>query len=88
VDTNGFRFGSLTDYRNPDFLPGGAKYGDLPGIVSLTAPDKLMVLGETKESGAYIVAAYKAAGKPKNLTFFAGKPEEKNGAAVAFLLAK
>ncbi|MFN0020975.1 MAG: acetylxylan esterase [Pirellulaceae bacterium] len=88
VDTNGFRFGNLTDYRNPDFLPGGAKYGDLPGIISLTAPDKLMVLGETKETGAYIVATYKAAWKPKNLTFFAGKPEEKNGAVVAYLLAK
>jgi len=88
VDTNGFRFGNLTDYRNPDFLPGGAKYGDLPGIISLTAPDKLMVLGETKETGAYIVATYKAAWKPKNLTFFVGKPEEKNGAVVAYLLAK
>lgn len=88
IDTNGFRFGKLTDYQSPDFMPGGAKYGDLPGIVSLTAPDKLMVLGETKESAPWIVATYKAAWKPKNLTFFAGTPEEKNGAVVAYLLAK
>ncbi len=88
VDTSGFRFGKLTDYQSPDFMPGGAKYGDLPGIVSLTAPDKLMVLGETKETGESIVAAYKAAGKPKDLTFFAGTPEEKNAAVVAYLLEK
>ena len=88
VDTSGFRFGKLTDYQHPDFMPGGAKYGDLPGIVSLTAPDKLMVLGETKETGESIAAAYKAAGKPKNLAFFAGTPEEKNAAVVAYLLEK
>jgi hypothetical protein len=88
VDTDGFRFGKLTDYRSPDFMPGGAKYGDLTGIVSLTAPDKLMVIGETKETAPYVVATYKAAWKPKNLTFFAGKPEEKNGAVVAYLLDK
>ncbi len=88
IDTDGFRFSKLTDYQSPDFMPGGAKYGDLPGIVSLTAPDKLMVLGETKESAPWIVATYKAAWKPKNLTFFAGKPEEKNAAVIAYLLAK
>ena len=43
--------------------------------------------GETKESAPAIVATYKAAGKP-NLTFFAGKPAEKNGAVVAYLLEK
>ncbi len=88
VDTNGFRFGKLTDYQHPDFMPGGAKYGDLPGIVSLAAPAKLMVIGETKETASPIVATYQAAGKPNNLTFFAGKPEAKNGAVVAYLLEK
>lgn len=88
IDTDGFRFGKQTDYRSPDFLPGGAKYGDVTGIVSLTAPDKLMVIGETRETAPFIVASYKAAWKPKNLTFFAGKPEEKNAAVVAYLLEK
>lgn len=29
-----FRFGEITDWRDPDFAPGAIKYGDLPGLVS------------------------------------------------------
>ncbi len=35
IDTAGFRFGRLTAIDEPDFLPGGAKYGDLPGMIAL-----------------------------------------------------
>ena len=38
IDTHGLRFGKLMDYRDVNFLPGGAKYGDLPGILSLALP--------------------------------------------------
>jgi dienelactone hydrolase len=31
--TGGFRFAQLTDVHDPRFLPGGAKYGDLPGLI-------------------------------------------------------
>jgi hypothetical protein len=30
-----FRFGKVLDLRSPDFLPGGAKYGDVPALVAL-----------------------------------------------------
>ena len=33
VDTGGFRFAKLLDFRDPQFLPGGAKYLDLPGCL-------------------------------------------------------
>ena len=46
LDTRGFRFGKLTDYRDASFLPGGAKYGDLPGMLSLAAPTKLWLGGK------------------------------------------
>jgi len=46
VETGGFRFGKLLDYRDPSFLPGGAKYGDVPGLLALSAPAKLWVGGE------------------------------------------
>ena len=35
IDTNGFRFGSLLDYRDLNFLPGGSKYLDIPGILAV-----------------------------------------------------
>ncbi|MEQ2006731.1 MAG: acetylxylan esterase [Limisphaerales bacterium] len=46
VDTGGFRFSKLTDYRDVNFLPGGAKYGDVPGLLALGAPGKLWLTGE------------------------------------------
>jgi hypothetical protein len=30
-----FRFGRVLDLRSPDFLPGGAKYGDVPALLEL-----------------------------------------------------
>lgn len=35
VDTDGFRFADLKSYRDPQFLPGAVKYGDLPGLLAL-----------------------------------------------------
>jgi dienelactone hydrolase len=33
IDTRGFRFGKVLDLHDPNFLPGGAKYADLPGVM-------------------------------------------------------
>ena len=46
IDTKGFRFGQLLDYRDPMFLPGGAKYLDVPGILCLASAQPLWVAGE------------------------------------------
>ncbi len=35
IHIGGFRFGKLLDLRSPDFLPGGAKYGDVPALLAL-----------------------------------------------------
>ena len=48
-DTSGFRFGKVLDYRDPMFLPGGAKYLDLPGMISLNTPHALWLKGEGKK---------------------------------------
>jgi hypothetical protein len=60
VDTRGFRFASLKSYRAPDFLPGALKYGDLPAILALSAPQPLWLVGEGKLPEA-VAAAYAAA---------------------------
>ena len=46
VDTGGFRFGQLLDYRHPMFLPGGAKYLDVPGLLCVGSTPPLWVAGE------------------------------------------
>lgn len=51
IDTDGFRFASLTDVWHPMFVPGAVKYGDVPALLKLCAPMKLTALGEDKVKG-------------------------------------
>ena len=46
IDTAGFRFGQLLDYRDPMFLPGGAKYLDVPGLLCVASSQPLWIAGE------------------------------------------
>ena len=85
IDTHGFRFHGVTDYLDPSFLPGGAKYGDLPGILALAAPTRISLAGETADAAALTVGAYAAAGAKASLNF-TDSPSAK--AAVQFVLAK
>lgn len=64
VDTGGFRFSRLSSFRHPDFLPGAVKYGDLAGILSLSAPNELWIAGEGERVPESTAAAYAAAEKP------------------------
>jgi len=86
LDTRGFRFAKLTDYLDANFLPGGAKYGDLPGLLSLAAPAKLWLAGETAESIAPAKKAYAAAGADGAIAFDASKPDEARRAAIEWLI--
>jgi dienelactone hydrolase len=86
VATRSFRFGKLTDYLDANFLPGGAKYGDLPGLLSLAAPTKLLVTGETADSAAVAKKVYAAAGASDAITFDTSQPDQARRAAVEWLI--
>jgi len=86
IDTVGFRFANLRAIDDPDFLPGGAKYNDLPGIISLSAPLPLWLAGESGSSTTLISAVYQAADKGKDLTVGKEKGAEAESAAVQWLL--
>lgn len=85
VDTKGFRFGKLESFRDPNFLPGGAKYGDLPGMMALIAPTKMWVAGETIDSPTLIRAAYASTQRPNQVTFYSGPAGGETAAAVDYL---
>lgn len=85
IDTAGFRFGQLTSDLDIDFLPGAPKYGDLPGLLSLAAPQRTFVAGESAENLKPVQATYQAAGAAGQLTLHAGPADEKR--AVDWLLA-
>ncbi len=68
LDTAGFRFAKIAAPDDPDLLPGGAKYLDLPGMLALSAPHRLIVAGEKGQVPPVLAAAYQAAGHPDNLS--------------------
>lgn len=85
VDTNGFRFGHVLDYRDPMFLPGGAKYLDLPGMLALSAPHALWLAGEGRDP-EFVSAAYRQASGAGSFEPFVGEPAQKETSAVQWLL--
>ena len=85
VDTVGFRFGKVLDYRDPQFLPGGVKYLDLPGMLALGAPHPLWLAGEGSRL-ELISAAYDAGGQAKQFSVFSGDDSQKEAAAIEWLL--
>ena len=87
MDTGGFRFGGVLDLHDPNFLPGGAKYGDLPAMLALGAPAPALVLGETPASAGLALAQYRLAGAEAKLRLAEAKdPPQAQAVAVSFIL--
>lgn len=87
VDTGGFRFGKLLDFRDPQFLPGGAKYLDLPGFLALGAPQPLWLAGEG-DRPELVSDLYRSAGQADRLSVFTGEASGKEMAAARWLLGR
>lgn len=87
IDTAGFRFADLLDYRDPSFLPGGAKYLDLPGLLALGAPHRVWLAGENKVPPP-LSRAYDQARQPRNLTPYFGDAGELQDSAAKWLQAQ
>ena len=66
-DTEGFRFAKLTSVWDADFVPGAAKYGDVPGLLNLCSQTPTVVAGETEASTPGVRATYALA--KGNLTY-------------------
>jgi hypothetical protein len=86
IDTAGFRFGKVLDLWDPTFLPGGAKYGDVPALLALNTSARTWVAGETAETLAQTQAQFKAANAGEKLTLYSGDAEKIRSAAVEWLL--
>jgi dienelactone hydrolase len=73
INTGGFRFANVLDIHDPAFLPGGAKYGDLPGMLALAAPGKLWLQGEGEQVPQLLGDIYAKTGQPMNRIKMAGQ---------------
>ncbi|HZZ28569.1 MAG TPA: acetylxylan esterase [Pirellulales bacterium] len=103
AETGGFRFANVATVDNPDFLPGAAKYFDLPGLLALCTSHELWLRGETFPDPAVaasastsaptndmdvVAAAFKAAGAQDKITVYDGPAEKAEDAAIEWLLRK
>jgi len=86
IDTGGFRFSKVLEIGDVNFLPGGAKYGDVPALLALGAPGRAWVTGETEESLTLPKSQYAAQNSALNLLRFKGPAAEVGSAAVQWLL--
>lgn len=84
IDTAGFRFQNARSYRDVNFVPGAVKYGDLPGLLSLSAPHALWIGGE-KTLPPIVEQTYQTAGQRGNVQIEATRLDTVN-AAVDWLL--
>jgi hypothetical protein len=87
IDTHGFRFAGVRDIQDPNFLPGGAKYFDLPGLIALHAPHPLFLAGEGAQAPAVIASAYNSAQAKDRITVVQGEAETVRQAALKWLIA-
>jgi hypothetical protein len=89
IDTHGFRFGKVLDLHDPNFLPGGAKYGDLLGMLALGSVKTPWLAGEAGTSEKDL-STLRAATKPfsgfRTIVVDAATGEQTAKAAVDHLL--
>ena len=88
IDTANFRFGKLTNFHDVRFLPGGAKYLDLPGLLAVAAPHKTWVAGETDDSLAVVKETYQATGNKDKLKLVSGDAAAVSAGLLEVLLAQ
>jgi hypothetical protein len=77
LDLAGFRFAHVNRIDSPNFLPGAAKYGDVPALLALSAPGELWLT----ESPETVVSAYRAAGASAALEPAAPRATMEDGVA-------
>ncbi|MBI1310752.1 acetylxylan esterase [bacterium] len=75
VDTQGYRFESITDIRDVNLFPGAVKYGDVPALIALNAPTRTFVAGESLDSAEALAAPW-AVGKAGNQMTLHGRTDE------------
>jgi hypothetical protein len=89
VETGGFRFADVPATNHPDFLPGAAKYFDLPGLLALCAPGEIWLSDvSAADSPTVALAAYTSAGAAKKIEWPEGGGSTPEDAAITWLLRK
>jgi hypothetical protein len=84
IDTHGFRFAKVPDYRDLQFLPGAAKYHDLPGALALGGNAEAFIASEKPASLPQLVAI--TGQNRSGLHFYNGGADGVTKAATDFVI--
>jgi dienelactone hydrolase len=87
LHTGGFRFGHVLEIQDVNFLPGGAKYGDIPGMLALGAPGRLWLAGEAGGVPDLVKNIYGKASAADHVVASSAEKKEAPEAAVTWLLS-
>ena len=71
---------------DPDFMPGGAKYLDVPGLLALCSPLRLWVAGERDNPPPLVKSVYETLGKSQRLTISEARAEDRPLEAATWIL--
>ncbi len=72
IESDGFRFANVKDYRDVNFVPGAVKYGDLPTLMALRSPHPIAIVGDSQLPDI-VSQTYLAADAPGALKVFDAK---------------
>ena len=86
VDTHQFRFGQVKDLHSPAFLPGGARYHDLPGMLAVASPEATWIAGESDQTLQVVRAAYQAVEAEKKISLDDGPQDQRPKSAVRWII--
>lgn len=87
IATHGFRFHQVRDLQDVRFLPGGAKYDDLEGMLAVAAPAPLWLNDGTPQPPRRVQAAYQASGRREALVYQHSDPQDWD-AMIRWLLSE
>ncbi len=89
IDTGGFRFAEVRAIHSPAFLPGGAKYLDVPGLLVAAPGGNLLLADRTDRPEDWALLEQAFAETPgASLERLDATPAERPARAVAWLLAR
>jgi hypothetical protein len=71
-------------------VPGAVKYGDVPGLLPLLAPTRLLIADTSPKDDAMqlALAGYAAVGASRKLTLLNANPQQQMSTAVGWLLTQ
>ena len=87
LDTDGFRFRKIDDLHDMNFLPGGARYYDLPGFIALSRAKNVWLAGDV-EASHFMEASLLADPKEgRRLVTFVGQKQNREQRGLRWLMS-